>query len=65
MMVDPIKAKHVVKDLEGVTLLEGGSGEIDKKKTPELSHISDALGYYIAREFPIKGGKSQIDILEG
>jgi hypothetical protein len=65
MMVDPIKAKHVVKDLEGVTLLEGGSGEIDKKKTPDLSHISDALGYYIAREFPIKGGKSQIDILEG
>lgn len=65
MFVDFERANHVVKDLEGVTLLEGGSGEIDKKHALELTHISDALGYYIAREFPIKGGKSQIDILDG
>ena len=53
MMVDPVSAPHVVADLEGVTVLEGGSGEIDKKKNKKLTHISDALGYYIAREFPI------------
>jgi len=53
MMVDGYKAPNVVKDLEGVVLLEGGSGEIDKKKTPLLTHISDAVGYYIEYEFPI------------
>lgn len=55
LMIDPQAAPHVVKDLEGVVLLKGGSGEIDKKATPELTHISDALGYYIAAEFPVQG----------
>jgi hypothetical protein len=36
----------VVTDLEGVALLKGGSGELDKKTNPSLSHISDALGCY-------------------
>lgn len=53
MLVDPVKAPHVVKDLDGVILLKGGSGEIDKKATPKLTHISDGLGYYIAKKFPI------------
>ncbi len=55
LMVDPQAAPHVAKDLEGVALLKGGSGEIDKKAAPELTHISDALGYYIAAEFPVQG----------
>jgi len=54
LFVDPAKAPHVVRDLEGVGLLEGGSGEIDKKKDRALTHISDAVGYYIAREFPVR-----------
>lgn len=53
LMVDPRHAPHVILDLEGVRLLEGGSGEIDKKADPELSHISDALGYYIVKRFPV------------
>lgn len=53
LIVDPAKAPHVVRDLEGVVLLKGGSGEIDKKSTPDLTHISDALGYYIDAEFPV------------
>lgn len=53
LMVDPQKAPHVVRDLEGVCLLKGGAGEIDKKGTPDLTHISDALGYYVVGEFPI------------
>lgn len=53
LMVDPIKAPHVVRDFEGVQLLEGGSGEIDKKVNPMLTHISDSAGYYISMEFPI------------
>jgi len=52
LMVDPGKAPHVVKDFEGVRLLEGGSGEIDKRSDPELSHLTDAIGGYIVEKFP-------------
>lgn len=54
LMVDPSRAPHVVKDLEGVRWIEGGAGEIDKKRDPMLSHISDGLGYYVARVFPVR-----------
>lgn len=53
LLVDAKAAPNVVKDLEGVTLLEGGSGEIDKEKSPELTHVSDAIGYYVSKEFPV------------
>lgn len=53
MMVDPTRAPHVVKDLEGVRLLEGGSGELLKPAGSELTHISDALGYYVERNYPV------------
>lgn len=53
LMVDPSKASHVRKDFEGVRLLMGGAGEIDKKADPGLSHLSDAIGYYIARQYPL------------
>lgn len=53
LMVDPTQAPHVVRDLEGVRTLKGGSGEIDKKIDIKLTHISDALGYYIEYRFPI------------
>ena len=53
LMVDPAKAPHVQKDFEGVRLLAGGAGEIDKRADPDLSHLSDAIGYYIARQFPL------------
>ena len=53
LYVDPTHAPHVVRDLEGVTTLEGGSGEIDKKANPKLTHISDALGYYVESRFPV------------
>lgn len=56
MMVDPSTAPHVVRDLEGVRTLDGGSGEIDKKIDPKLTHISDALGYYVNYRFPVSGG---------
>lgn len=55
MLVDPRRAPHVAEDLDGVVLLKGGSGEIDKKATPELTHLSDALGYYVEEEFPVQG----------
>ena len=53
MMVDPAAAPNVVRDFEGVRLLAGGSGEIDKRADPKLSHLTDAIGYYIHSEFPV------------
>lgn len=53
LVVDPARAPHVVRDLEGVQILLGGSGEIDKRADPALTHISDALGYYVVQEFPV------------
>lgn len=55
LKVDPAQAPRVVKDFEGVIVLEGGSGELDKKSTPDLTHLTDGLGYYIQRRFPIEG----------
>jgi hypothetical protein len=54
LMVDPTKAPHVVKDFENVVCVKGGSGELDKKHNPMYSHMTDALGYYIQHEFPLK-----------
>jgi hypothetical protein len=56
-MVDPFACPHLVEDLEGVRALKGGSGEIDKKIDPKLTHISDAFGYYVAKEFPVADGR--------
>ncbi len=50
-MVDP-KCIHTIRDFEGVRLLEGGSGEIDKKHDLRLTHLTDAIGYYVNMEFP-------------
>ena len=47
LFVDLMKAQDVNRDLDGVRLLEGGSGELDKVSDKRLTHISDALGYYI------------------
>jgi hypothetical protein len=52
LMVDPSRAPHVVKDFEGVRTLKGGSGEIDKDADKKLTHVSDAIGYYVHAEFP-------------
>ena len=53
LLVDPDKCPHLCLDLEGVTLLEGGSGELDKHADLELTHISDGLGYYISKKYPL------------
>lgn len=62
LKVDP-KAVSVIKDFEGVRVIEGGAGEIDKRIDPKLTHWTDALGYYLAKEFPIiKQEISQIKV---
>jgi len=53
LLVDGAHAPHVVKDLDGVRVIQGGSGEIDKKHDRRLTHVSDALGYYVVTRFPV------------
>ena len=52
-MVDPTRAPNPIRDLEGVALLKGGSGGIDKKSDLSPSPISDAAGHHVAKEFPV------------
>ena len=65
LMVDPSKAPNVVKDLEGVQLLAGGSGEINKKADERLTHISDAVGYYVNAEFPTTDRRTHVKKIMG
>jgi hypothetical protein len=53
MMVDG-RCSHVVRDFEGVRATEDGAGAIDKRKDPQLSHLTDGIGYYVAAEFPVR-----------
>jgi hypothetical protein len=63
LLVDSHRAPWTVKDLEGVTLLVGGSGEIDKKKTPKLTHLTDGIGYYIEHRYPVaERGMQKIEL---
>ena len=57
LMVDPAKAPKTVRDLEGTRVLDGTAGEIDKRADPMLTHLSDALGYYVAERFPVVSRK--------
>lgn len=58
MMFDPEACPHTIKDMEGVTILEGSAGEIDKKSSTELTHLSDALGYYVHAMYPPEGSRA-------
>ena len=46
LVVDP-ENPELIADLEQV--IYAANGEIDKRSNPMLTHISDALGYWIAR----------------
>lgn len=58
MLVDPKNARHVAEDLDGVVVVKGGAGDLDKKYDKMLTHMSDALGYYIHKKHPLKTGSS-------
>lgn len=49
--VDP-SCVHLIADLEQVIFED--NGDLDKKSNPMLSHISDACGYWIHKEWPVK-----------
>lgn len=58
-LIDPVNCPHTVEDFDGVTLIEGGVGEIDKDSDPMLTHLTDADCYYVHEEFPV-GGNSPL-----
>lgn len=64
-MIDPHKAPKTVEDFDGVQLIKGGVGEIDKKKDPALTHLSDGVGYYVVRKYPLKPRLGGVHELEG
>jgi hypothetical protein len=53
MVVDGKYCPMTAKDLEGTRVIEGSAGELDKKSDSALTHLSDALGYYVHKEFPV------------
>jgi len=63
LFVDPVNCPKMIRDLEGVPLLEGGSGQIDKASDKSLTHLSDALGYYVYKRFPVVGGMTILSTL--
>lgn len=49
MLVDDRKCPKLVRDFEGVTVIPGTDGEIDKKADKTLTHASDGVAYYCFR----------------
>lgn len=54
MMIDPEKAPYTVLDFEGAMVTEDGTGKLDKKSDLDRTHITDAIGYHIWKEWPVK-----------
>lgn len=65
MLVDA-GCTHVIRDFEMVTLKDGAHHfEIDKPTSGSkalLTHLTDGLGYYIARAFPMRGPGGSVDV---
>lgn len=65
LMVDARRAPKTARDFEGVSLLKGGSGELDKKKDLTLTHLTDGIGYYCEWEYPVSGDRMERVVLSG
>lgn len=52
MLVDPVRCPHVIQDLERVTWDDTGT-ELEKKARGPLTHLSDGIGYYTQRRWPV------------
>lgn len=44
-LVDPEHCDQIIADFNGVFTLPGTAGELNKKKDPKRTHISDGIGY--------------------
>jgi hypothetical protein len=59
LRVDP-SCKHLIADLEQVIFTD--DGQLDKDTNPDLTHISDALGYWINKDFPVVKPKEVVGV---
>ena len=50
LRVDP-SCRRLISDFEQVIFAD--DGQLDQKTNPELTHISDAAGYWIVRQWPV------------
>jgi hypothetical protein len=66
MLVDPDEAPHVAKDFDGV-VYKPGTSDILKIPGGELTHVTDALGYYVHRRWPLdsSGGTAVVRVSRG
>lgn len=63
MAIDAVDCPHIIEDFDMVTLLNGSLSDINKKKNMFLTHLTDAIGSYVAYEFPIDN-LSKVSILD-
>ena len=47
---------YTIRDYEKVAI-KPGTRDLDKTSDTSLTHHTDAIGYYIAKEFPVRGIK--------
>lgn len=57
-LIDP-RCKKIIEDFEAVCAKEGTNGEIDKSNK-KITHLSDAIGYYIHSKFPLQVGAKRV-----
>lgn len=65
MLIDPRNAPRVIEDLEAVCVKEGTAGEIDKDTNKKITHLTDALGYYVESKHPITGASMRSETAFG
>lgn len=56
LRMDPHKVPNLIRDMENTSVIEG-TGEINKRDK-KWSHMTDALGYYVAEEHGLDSGSS-------
>lgn len=60
LRIDKQRAPNTAKDFEAVKVIEGTAGEIDKEDK-RFTHQTDAIGYYMHREFPTVGVEVEVE----
>lgn len=57
-LVDSENCTHIIDDFESVTTIPGTPGFLDKNRDSNLTHLTDAIGYYLVTQHPIVGADS-------
>lgn len=60
VVIDPVKTPMICRDFEGVTCDDEGNLE---KNEAMLSHISDAVSYYVHAAHPFGGGRYKVSAI--